>query len=259
VALEATRHPRPDTAPPPHRGDPVWSALRARAQGQPTKDAQVEASDLQGSLLLGTLTVEAAETAPITNAGRFRGWRQLAVVEHRTYPPPNRNGDPDLVAVRFRAVELRDSGDVRDLTSPPAVPGNLGAWTTHLPSGVSVSQGVPTESWPIVGYDSQVVAAGDARQGLGMPAPLLSPIRWLIVTLSLRPGAHFVLDDDVGPALALVTWRTEYETSAYHLAWPRLRGAAIVIRNDLFDRLLGALPGRLKLRDFVLGDVELCS
>jgi hypothetical protein len=47
VALEATRHPRVDTAPPPHRGELVWSALRARAQGQPTGDAQVEAADLQ--------------------------------------------------------------------------------------------------------------------------------------------------------------------------------------------------------------------
>jgi hypothetical protein len=257
VSLEATRHPRPDTAPPPHRGDPVWSALRARAQGQPTTDAQVEAADLHGSLLLGTLTVAATETAPIRNAGRFHGWRQLAAVEHRTSPPPNRNGESDLVAVRFRAVELRDSGDLRDLTSPPAVPGDLGAWTTRFPSGVS--QSVPTQSWPIVGYDPEVVAAGDARHGLGIQTPLLSPIPWLFVTLGLRPGAHFVLDDDVGPALALVTWRTEYETSDYHLAWPRLRGAAIVIRNDLFDRLLVAVPGRFKLRDFVSGNVALCS
>ncbi len=257
VALEATRHPRADTAPPPHRGDPVWSALHARAQGQPTRDAQVEAADLHGGLLLGTLTVAAAETAPIRNAGRFRGWRQLAAVERRTSPPPNRNGESDLVAVRFRAVELRDSGDLRALTLPPAAAGGLRAWTTRLPSGVS--QSAPTQSWPIVGYDSEVAAAGDARQGLGIQTPLLSPTPWLIVTLGLRPGAHFVLDDDAGPALALVTWRTEYETSEYHLAWPRLRGAAIVIRNDLFDRLLGAIPGRLKLRDFVSGDVELCS
>ncbi len=257
VALEATRHPRPGTAPPPHRGDPVWSALRARAQGKPTGDAQVEEADLHDGLLLGTLTVAAAETAPISNSGSFRGWRQLATVERRLSPPPNRNGDSDLVAVRFQAVELRDNGDLGELTSPPAVVGDLRAWTTRLSSGVSRS--IPTQSWPIVGYDPEVVAAGDARSGLGMQTPLLSPTPWLIVTLGLRPGAHFVLDDDGGPALALVTWRTEYETGAYHLAWPRLCGAAIVIRNDLFDRLLGALPGRLKLRDFVFGNEELCS
>jgi len=208
-------------------------------------------------LLLGTLTVAAAETAPIRDAGRFRGWRQLAAVERRTSPPPNRNGESDLVSVRFRAVELRDSGDVRALTLPPAVDGDLRAWTIRLPSGVS--QIAPTQSRPIVGCDSEVAAARDARQGLGIQTPLLSPTPWLIVTLGLRPGTLFVLDDDVGPALALVTWRTEYETSEYHLAWPRLCGAAIVIRNDLFDRLLGAIPGRLKLRDFVFGDVELCS
>ncbi|MGH9821633.1 MAG: AAA family ATPase [Blastocatellia bacterium] len=257
VALEGTRYPRPDMAPPPQRGDPVWSALRARAQGHPTGDAQVEAADMHGGLLLGTLTVAAPETAPVWDAGRFRGWRQLAAVERRIYPPPNRNGDPDCVAVRLRAVELRDSGDFRNLTLPPVAAGDLGTWTSRFPSGVS--QSTPKQTWPIVGYDSEAIAAGDARCGLGIQAPLLSPIPWVIVTLGLRPGALFVLDDDLGPALALVTWRTEYETGAYHLAWPRLRGAAIVIRHDLFDQLLGAIPGRFKLRDFVSGDVGLCS
>ncbi|HEX6507987.1 MAG TPA: hypothetical protein VF221_10170, partial [Chloroflexota bacterium] len=257
VALEGTRHPRPDMAPPPQRGDPVWSALRARAQGHSTGDAQVEAADMHGGLLLGTLTMAAPETAPVWDAGRFRGWRQLAAVERRTYPPPNRNGVPDCVAVRLRAVELRDSGDLRNLTLPPVAAGDLGTWTNRFPSGVS--QSTPKQTWPIVGFDSEAVAAGDARCGLGIQAPLFSPIPWVIVTLGLRPGALFVLDDDLGPALALVTWRTEYETGAYHLAWPRLRGAAIVIRHDLFDQLLGAIPGRFKLRDFVSGDVWLCS
>jgi hypothetical protein len=201
--LEATRHPRADTAPPPHRGDLIWNALRARAQGQPTTDAQVEAADLHGGFLLGTLTVVAAERAPIRNAGHFRGWRQLAAVERRISPLPNRNGESDLVAVRFRAVELRDSGDLGDLTLPPVADGDLRAWTTRLPSGVS--QSAPTQSRPIVGYDSEVAAAGDARHGLGIQTPLLTPTPWLIVTLGLRPGALFVLDNDVGPALALVT------------------------------------------------------
>ena len=212
---------------------------------------------MHGGSLLGTLTVAAPETAPVWDAGRFHGWRQLAVVEHRTYPPLDRNGDPDRVAVRLRAVELRDSGDLRDLTLPPVAAGDLGAWTTRFPAGVS--QSTPKQPWPIVGYDSEAVTAGDARCGLGIQTPLLSPIPWVIVTLGLRRGALFVLDDDLGPALALVTWRTEYEAGPYHLAWPRLCGAAIVIRHDLFDQLLGAIPGRFKLRDFVSGDVGLCS
>ena len=111
----------------------------------------------------------------------------------------------------------------------------------------------------MVGCDSKVIAAGDGRHGLGIQTPLFTASPWLVGTLDLYPGDYFVLDDIDGPALALVTWRTEYDTSDYHLAWPRLCGSAIVIREDLFERMLGALSGQLVLRDFLAGDVDLCA
>ena len=88
---------------------------------------------------------------------------------------------------------------------------------------------------------------------------MLTPVRWLIVTLGLHPSESFVLDDDDGPGLAFIAWRTEYETSEYHLPWPRLRGSAVAVRSDLFDRLLGMIPGHLILRDFIAGNVDLCG
>lgn len=257
VGLEATRNPRPDIPPPPHRGDTLWDALRARAAGQSTGAHHIEAAVLDDDLLLGTLTITSAETAPIISAGRFGGWRQLATAERRTTPPPDRNGGSDSVAERLRVVELNRDGDLGVLTLPPIASGDLRAWTQHLPWPESPA--VPAQSRPIVGRDSDVAAAGDGREGLGIHTPLLTPTPWLIAFLSLQPGALFELDDDAGPALALVTWRTEYETGEYHLPWPRLRGAALVLRGDLFHRLLVVAAGNLMIRDFVAGDVRLCT
>ena len=64
---------------------------------------------------------------------------------------------------------------------------------------------------------------------------------------------------DERAALALVTWRTEYEGGEYELAWPRLFGAGLVVRGDVFDRLVNAAQGRLTFRDFLDGSSSLCG
>ena len=68
-----------------------------------------------------------------------------------------------------------------------------------------------------------------------------------------------MLDDRHGPALALATWRTEYEGGEYELAWPRLFGAGLVVRADVFDRLVNTAQGRLIFRDVLDGSSDLCS
>ena len=60
-------------------------------------------------------------------------------------------------------------------------------------------------------------------------------------------------------ALALVTWRTEYEGGEYELARSRLFGAGLVVRGDVFDRLVNAAQGRLTFRDFLDGSSNLCG
>ncbi|RPE45768.1 hypothetical protein EDD90_9064 [Streptomyces sp. Ag109_O5-1] len=82
-----------------------------------------------------------------------------------------------------------------------------------------------------------MTAAADAAQGLGLPGFALTPTPWLRAALPLTPGALLTLEDDRGPALRLVCWRTEYERSAYRLPWPRTTGCAVVIRPDLLDIL----------------------
>jgi hypothetical protein len=100
----------------------------------------------------------------------------------------------------------------------------------------------------------------DSRHGLGVPNPLLSPTVSLIALLKLHPGEPFTYEDENGLALALVTWRAEYDTSDYYLARPRIWGCGIVIRPDLFNQLVIVVgEDRLVLRDFVMGDLELLS
>ncbi len=88
---------------------------------------------------------------------------------------------------------------------------------------------------------------------------MLTPTAWLSAVLALKRGRPFVLDDGDGPAVALVTWRTEYETSDYYLRWPRLEGTGLAIRNDAFGRLVRAAEGNVVFRDFVVGPLSLRS
>jgi hypothetical protein len=256
VGLESRRHPRPDLAPPPPRGDALWTALRAAAGGQATDGLEVRGAAQRDGMLLGTLTMAPAETAPSLNAGRFGGWRLLATCERRISPRPDRTGD-DSVAERSRAVEIRRAGDLHALNLPPLASGGIGAWIDDLPHGLLMN--APTKSQPVIGLDSELTEVSDALRGLGIHKPMLTPVRWLIVTLGLHPSQSFVLDDDDGPGLALIAWRTGYETSEYHLPWPMLRGSAVAVRSDLFDRLLAMFPGHLILRDFLAGNVDLCG
>jgi hypothetical protein len=87
---------------------------------------------------------------------------------------------------------------------------------------------------------------------------VLVPTAALIASLSLHRGERCGYYDRDGIGLALVTWRAEYDTSEYELAWPRIRGSGIVIRPDLLDQLPeDAGEQRLVLRDFVVGVPEL--
>ncbi|WP_030951459.1 hypothetical protein [Streptomyces sp. NRRL S-481] len=97
-----------------------------------------------------------------------------------------------------------------------------------------------------------MTAAADAAQGLGLPGFALTPTPWLRTALRLRPGAPLTLEDDRGPALRLICWRTEYERSAYRLPWPRTSGCAVVIRPDLLDILSEGTSAPIVTRDVVM-------
>ena len=81
----------------------------------------------------------------------------------------------------------------------------------------------------------------------------------LTQALGLRPGHLATLNDDVGPGLGLIIWRTCYERSDYHLAWPRMTGCAVVIRPDLMPRLADSIMPNLVMREFIACDEVLAE
>ena len=257
LAVEQTRQPRPQIPPPPPRGDPLWRALRARAKGGGVDETGVEAASQDGSKLLATIAISDSEVVPTIVDGPYGDWRLVAAVERRVISQPDWKSNEDDIAKRYRAVELRLNGDRQALTLPPIATGNILTWKSAAGTDFSVNLGIRTG--PVIGYDFEVRDAEDGHHGLGIQRGLLTPTTWLVATLTLKQRPGFVLDDDAGRALALITWRTEYETSDYYLAWPRLCGTGLVVRNDVFDRLVHAAQEQLIFRDFLVGSSSLCS
>lgn len=257
VCLEAARHPRPNIPPPPGLGDLMWSDLRTGSLPENERERAGE-STVQGvSVLRSTISVLPAETTPTVEAGRFIGWRLVATVERRISSSSDRRDRADMISERFRAVEIQDPNCLKAQDVPPLAEGGVREWVGSYAPWLAPSPRL--ESRPLFGLDLDAVGAGDARVGLGLQVPLLSPTPWLVAFLGLHAGEAFVLDDQHGSALALMTWRARYETSEYEMAWPRLCGAAITLRDDLFARLIAEAGGHLVFRDFVLGDPTLAA
>ena len=238
LALERTRQPRPDLPWPPARESAVWASLK----GRNTSSA--------------TLEVLAAESVPELTGGPRAGWHLLASWERRWLGRDTLPKKEYDVSVRYRIVELRTASERMGLDVPPITRRVLWTWGAPLPGEATE---VAIRSQPLVSCDPDAGMDPDAHEGLGAGAFLLAPGPWLLSALHSRSCEDFIVEDDEGPALALITWRAEYETSDYVLSWPRLRGSGLVVRNDAFDRLVQAAKGTLVLRDFIGGSDGLCT
>ncbi len=257
LTLEAHRQPRPRLALPPGSNHESWRHVRERANGD-SRSSVEEASESSGHFR-ATLSIEPVTSVPIVECGQFRGWRWLGTLEARSIKRSDwRRGEADLVAKRYRVLEVRDVADRRALLLPPVTTGDLRMWQAETDPALGVPLFERTQ--PLVGVDDELTMAGDGHRGLGLPSPLLVPAARLLALLNLHPGMPCTYEDRDGPGLALVIWRAEYDTSDYYLAWPRTCGSGIVIRPDLLARVVAAIgESRLVLRDFVLGDAELAS
>lgn len=254
LALETHRQPRPQLPPPPGAQDEAWEQARVCGAGG-FGDGVEEAAEKDG-LVLATLTLGTVATLPVVNGGPYDGWRWFATLETRAVSNRDWRRPNDLVAKRYRALEVRNENDRQALTLPPVASGDLRLWMIEIAPGTA--QPALDSSQPLVAVDSELKMIGDGRQGLGAPDGILVPTASLIALLRLRPGEPCSYEDDSGIGLALVTWRAEYDVSDYHLTWPRTCGSGIVIRPDLLATLM-TISGeeRLVLRDFIVGDREL--
>jgi hypothetical protein len=256
LILEACRQPRPAVPPPPGAGHELWAQARAYAQG--SLRGPVHAALEEESLLVATVALEQPAELPTVERGPYRGWYWLGIVEKRTVKPTDWRRDSDLIAMRYRVLEVRDVNDRQALTLPPVAAGDLRLWRAQIDP---ISD--PTEldsSQPLLGVDHDLSMVSDGRQGLGLPGAILTPTPFLIGVLELQPGKPCTYHDDNGVGLALVTWRADYDVSDYYLAWPRTCGTGVVVRPDLIADLVAvAGQDRLVVRDFVVGDSELVA
>ena len=250
LAIERTRHPRPEIPPPPLRDDPLWRTLRCHAEGSGIDQTDVEAARQDGGGLLGTVAIFGTEAVPRLDAGPFDGWRLVAAIERRVISRLHSRNQEEEIAERYSTIEFRRSGDRKALDLPPISEGNILTWSSSPAPTLSVKEA--SRSRPVIGLDTALRAVGDGYHGLGFHRMLLTSTSWLSAALNLKRGTYFVLEDDNGPALAQITWRTEYEGSDHHLAWPRLYGAGLVVRGDAFDSLVHATQGQLIYRDFLV-------
>lgn len=255
LLVEKHRQPRPQISPPPGTGNKVWVQIR-EFQSNSSSSSIVEAAE-EDERLIATLAIRTANCSPISESDRFSGWRWLATFENRLVAHPDRRSERTLSVERYCALEIRNAGDRQALTRPPVTPGDLRMWNMEVDRAAPEAS-LLERSQPLVGVDYELSIAIDGCQGLGVPNPLLVPTPSLVSLLDLSPGEPFSYEDKNGLALALVTWRAEYEISDYYLSRPNIWGCGIVIRPDLFNQLATAVgEERLVLRDFIEGDHKL--
>ncbi len=256
LTIEACRQPRPSLHPPPSKGHALWDQIRERAAGGSA--AYIEEATEENGIFFATITMKPSSFLPAVEHENFRGWYWIATMEQRSLKLSGQHNKPSLVSKRFCVLEVRDVNDRQALLLPPITTGDLRMWRTE----VNTDFGSPKfdSSQPIIGMDNELSMIGDGRQGLGAPDSLLVPTASIIAVLNLHPGVTCNYEDKDGIGLALAIWRAEYDTSEYHLAWPRICGSGIMIRPDLLERLIAVVgKPRLILRDFVIGNGELLS
>lgn len=250
LELEAARHPRPPIPIPPGQNSPDWIALMELVSGSMDTSIFDHAYRPNGTqLVAGTKIHPSADCVAVTG-GCYDGWRVIGSEEERAVTSPG-DRQPQHFVHRFVGLELRELGVETGVESPPMSTTDSRVWALRLPSGAI--PGPTASAWPLVGYDGNMTRYGDAVHGMGIPERILVPTGWLRALWRLEPVAPYVLGDEQGRALALLTWRTAYQRSHYHLPWPKLRGSAIVVRPDLLHQLESNHGEHLTLRDFIAG------
>jgi AAA ATPase domain len=247
LRFERARQPRPDIPPPPCPGDALWLGTAPYdgdlvvPEWQGGARRQQEASPIAG--VTGSFDPNEIDTV---RAGRFAEWRMIATAEDRTFPGRVARDDPDRIASRYRSVDLTRA------TQRQEAIGRGSAelwWDAEAEDRFEEDEGTAR----LINVDRELRALADVKFGLRVEQPILVPSPLLLRLLNLRLVKPLAFGDADGPGLALVIWRAEYQTSEYHLPWPRLRGCGVLLRPDLFLELQESTSRPVRFQDFILG------
>ena len=251
LAMEATRQPRPSIPPPPGPDDAIWTRLRSQAIKQGEGPMTTNPLSKGREVIEGTVENQPSSTVPQVESGEFSGWRMIGTVE-KSASERDRQTSSKKLTIRYQGLECCPLGHAPPTDLLPFGSADIRNWSVET-SGPLSSPTSFANRQAVVGIDD----GSPQRQHhcLGMPEHLLAPTQWLISTLHLKPGSPFVMEDSIGPALSLVTWRTQYDSGHYHLAWPRLAGTAVLIRDDLFDRLLAISGAEFVFREYATREI----
>ena len=253
--IEATRHPRPAIPTPPGMRASEWKDLSAKLANEETSTFDSVFRSDRAGIVIGTVSQDPRSCAEVLG-GRYSSWKIIGSEEQRRIGRVGRN-ERGLLVQRYFGLEYRTSNDADGLDAPPLANANSAMWKLPLPESQIAGPIIGTQ--PFMGYDDRMELHDDSKDGLGIPHRLMVPTGWLREKWNLRtdPDRAFVLNDDAGPALALLTWRAEYERSDYHLPRRKLWGSAIAVRPDLLENLIGECGDELKLRDLIVGPAEI--
>jgi hypothetical protein len=230
--FERGRIPRPALPPPPVGIEPT-----------PQPEASEETRSADGG------RQPSPWLAPKSEAGEpYAGWFVLAYCELRrvsTRQGPVKQDQRSYIEagaeVDLAALDESDWGQpLGDVT--------LGQWL------------YPKRQAEAVGGRTRLAATAhavgpfvDDRARLGLPQ-MLAPTAELVHVLDLSGvslnGTEMVMRDPIGPALAHVVWRASYRHSDYHMSYPRLDGAALLLRPDLVRRLKDRWGDKLTWRSW---------
>lgn len=261
LEFEAIRIPRPDLPLPPGHGDAIWHQVISSASNLETEIAPKLMSAVHdGDRIAVTIVLEDETKIPTISEGLYKAWRAIACLENRISSPQSNWPAKETVTVtRYAAIELRRSHDHAGLKMPPIGNGDLRVWFLIPPSDIPVQS--LDHTGPLIVTNTDNVATVDGMHGLGYSCMPLVPSYALLQKLGLRPGKRlFELVDERGDVgLTARSWRTNYVVSDYEMDWPTLCGTDLIVRPDIFDRIVAVCGSHLVWREYIEGNDKLLA
>lgn len=251
VRAELARVPRPATRPQALR----WSLEPVPWSHDQDEDDAWPPVGLDTASSLRCLPDGASALARVED-GPHSGWVQIGMIERQLTPALRYPDRPSRLVLIGIGLEITD-------TEPPAtsLPFTSSPWHLWIlpwrllnPTATAdaAAQQLSTLSSPVVAVaDDGRGERGPRRAGLGRPPFLLAPVLPLVAMLGLEPTPDicgFSLSDDDGPGLVSRQWRGHLvHDGRYEPLVPALEGADLILRTDLFARLLD-IVGEARVR-----------